>query len=614
MFDTLPSEILYHIADFLPPNSVCAVGRVSRRLHAIFTPIVYQSITLRATNEWALNVLDVDSFFLHHDYGRAQDCLRHTRHLCFQAPIQLVRFSRCAYYSIFRMTGMDGCSPDAMSEVVAHKQFLRDLELQVSRIFSCLNPHSLRTFEWKLGTCVPTSIFEADGYLARYQPHIEHLNLLTDGTCFHARHGLGGLSQLRTVKDLKWDGIQHREEVESLRGFLRCNHSHLESLSVGFTPSAFANSLSWNHLVGLGPGDGVCRTPTSMTFPSLTQLSLSQITLPSHFPSDECFTFHTLRSLSLRYCPNQLRLLHLLSKEPDKIQLDSLESCFDFLQDDHRHANAISQFLLSFNGLRNLYLHMSNFPPLGSDFVEGIRAHRATLKWLVYHERQLAPLDDSGLFEEDRDVSPNWVGELDHAIDQRQVTFLALSICPRAARTCLEPAREHSQLQLLHLRFSGPERLHLNLAQEIRALLLEIQRASSVGVCAPGSYFQGDNLDTHDPSRSTHIASLQSSALPHLAEAKAFLSFATWAFSPQGIPSLKALAFGDFSHEDRYEAQRFLIRRRDPSKESQATSEYPDFVPFEVADLDTWEGFLGDGARFLAACPGGGLMESPYDF
>lgn len=167
MLDSLPSEILYQIAEFvsiancksclavtsqcsfsqLPRTSLRSVGRVSRRLHVIFSPIVYQSVTLRAASEWALNVLDVDTFFLYHDYGRAQAYLRHTKHLCIQAPIQVVRFSRCAYYSIFRMTGMNGCSPDAMSEAVAHRHFLQDLELQVSRILSCLTPHSLRSFE-----------------------------------------------------------------------------------------------------------------------------------------------------------------------------------------------------------------------------------------------------------------------------------------------------------------------------------------------------------------------------------------------------------------------------------------------------------------------------------
>lgn len=97
-------------------------------------------------------------------------------------------------------------------------------------------------------------------------------------------------------------------------------------------------------------------------------------------------------------------------------------------------------------------------------------------------------------------------------------------------------------------------------------------------------------------------------------EAKAFISFARWAFGPQGIPSLRVLAFGDFSHEDRYEAQRFLVRRLDPLEESRVVSECLGFVPLDLADLESWDGLSGNGARFLAACPGNSLMESPYDF
>jgi hypothetical protein len=68
--------------------------------------------------------------------------------------------------------------------------------------------------------------------------------------------------------------------------------------------------------------------------------------------------------------------------------------------------NVLSEFLLLFRGLQNLHLHLSNFPLLGAAFVGAIYGHHDTLKSLVYYERQLVPLDESGLFEEDRDVNP----------------------------------------------------------------------------------------------------------------------------------------------------------------------------------------------------------------
>lgn len=145
-------------------------------------------------------------------------------------------------------------------------------------------------------------------------------------------------------------------------------------------------------------------------------------------------------------------------------------------------------------------------------------------------------------------------------------------------------------------------------------MIIESEPTSSAGNFAPGANLLDDKPNTYDPSRFRQIATLQSETPPSMPEAKAFISFARWVFGPQGIPSLRVLAFGDFSHEDRYEAQRFLVRRLDPLKESRVVSECLGFVPLDFADLESWDGLSGNGARFLAACPGNSLMESPYDF
>jgi hypothetical protein len=107
-----------------------------------------------------------------------------------------------------------------------------------------------------------------------------------------------------------------------------------------------------------------------------------------------------------------------------------------------------------------------------------------------------------------------------------------------------------------------------------------------------------------------------------IAEAEDFVSFAEWAFGPRGLPALQVLAFGDFSHGDRYSGQQFLLRRAYPAWEYGSkrvagdtcddTMRLP-FRPAELADLSIWDGVSVDGARFLSACPGDGLMESPYE-
>ncbi|KAJ6020264.1 hypothetical protein N7522_000339 [Penicillium canescens] len=105
-----------------------------------------------------------------------------------------------------------------------------------------------------------------------------------------------------------------------------------------------------------------------------------------------------------------------------------------------------------------------------------------------------------------------------------------------------------------------------------------------------------------------------------IAEAEELVSFAEWAFGPDGLPALQVLAFGDFSHGDRYRNQQFLMRRVYPSSGGKGlagpacddTTRLP-FHSADMSDSSIWDGSMVDGARFLSACPGGGLMESPYE-
>ena len=111
--------------------------------------LIYRTVTFRATSEWALNVLDVDSFFLHHGHDRGSGYLRHTQHLHVWAPIHLARFNRCAYYSIFRAAAFPQCTSTLgiSNDVKAHERFLDDITDQLRRVTVHLKPDSLRTFQ-----------------------------------------------------------------------------------------------------------------------------------------------------------------------------------------------------------------------------------------------------------------------------------------------------------------------------------------------------------------------------------------------------------------------------------------------------------------------------------
>ncbi|KAJ5409990.1 uncharacterized protein N7487_004349 [Penicillium crustosum] len=149
MLETLPCEILMLIADWLPPAHLRALSRVSSKLYSVLVPHIYRTIAFHAASEWALNVLDVDSFFLHLGQSRSVGYLQHVRNLQIQAPFHLVRFNRYAYYNIFRAAGLPE-SPTilgASDEATAYQQFLDDVKDQLQLVFTHLKPNSLSTFE-----------------------------------------------------------------------------------------------------------------------------------------------------------------------------------------------------------------------------------------------------------------------------------------------------------------------------------------------------------------------------------------------------------------------------------------------------------------------------------
>ncbi|OGE46739.1 hypothetical protein PENARI_c124G04245, partial [Penicillium arizonense] len=538
----------------------------------------------------------------------------------------------------------------ASDEATAHQQFLDDVKDQLQLIFTHLKPNRLSTFEWRLGTCVPVGVLDKEGYLSRYQQRLTRLSLVTDGTCPETLHRLEGVSRLSCLTAFEWEGLQHPSEVDLLRQCIRRNWRRLDHLSIGFVPSAFARALCWESLglqqseLGVGNiGTGETRNGDTgignlTALPALSTLSLSKVTLPPDISSERDAIFYSLRALTLRDCPNQLRLVQLLSRSQKPLRLTHFEFSFDYLlhePGEGRSLSAVVRFLCSFRGLQHLYLRLSNFPASKSHIQDAIRHHQSTLKSLVYHERQLAPIDADGLFEDDRDVSPAWVTNLSAIVDLGQVSALGLCASPSAARLCLRPTAKHSQLQILHLRFSGLDRIHRDIPREITTFLHETRKGysrhprscwGSVNRNASNDnynygpifdeYFDRSQFEYMDPQQ----AVLASSAA--IAEAEDLVSFAEWAFGPHGLPALQVLAFGDFSHGDRYRSQQFLMRRVYPSWEDgdkelaglacDDTTRLP-FRSADMSDPSLWDGAMVDGARFLSACPGGGLMESPYE-
>ncbi|KAJ5100801.1 hypothetical protein N7456_006853 [Penicillium angulare] len=614
MLQYLPAEILIIIAEWnerfwlarafaddiqLPPSALRCLIQANSTIYRALTPEVYRAVTFRAASEWALNVLDIDSFFRHH--SKDTQHLIHTRHLKIEAPIHLTRFNRCAAFNIFRAVGLDAnlSTIGTTNNEKAHGQFLEDISDQLHLAFAHLRPNSLRPFTWRLGTCLPPGILDREGYLIRHHKHLAHLSLVTDGSCPYAASHLNALPELSALKTLEWEGIQSAIEATLLRQCIRRNQARLETLSVKFSASA-ARLDFYQEVLGVqGP---VCLTSTDAVDPPpgflscLTSLKLARALLP-RTPVAAWSIVPRLKSLALRDCVNSCDFLEALSRTPHQLQLRLFKFSSDDLVSGPGKTNdlsAVTAFLLSFRGLKHLYLKVSNFAR-SHQIESALRHHDPTLKTLVYHEKQLTPIDNERLWWGTRDYCPAWI--LDTGEAKRLNRRSALALCANFSsvvsrlhenkvrkvqrsltwfikRVSLEPGARNSLLQVLHFRLTGTDHLHRDIQSEV---ISHIQREDKNCPCGcwrgltretslPVGDFDMVNL-WEEPfqafrARSSDDSDASGTLCSELDEIEEFLEFADWAFGPSGLPKLEVFAFGDFSYEERHRKQRFLARRK----------------------------------------------------
>ncbi|KAJ6125840.1 hypothetical protein N7471_010333 [Penicillium samsonianum] len=133
----------------------------------------------------------------------------------------------------------------------------------------------------------------------------------------------------------------------------------------------------------------------------------------------------------------------------------------------------------------------------------------------------------------------------------------------------------HSTIEILHIRFTGSEKFHRDISLEITTRL---RTKESRDICQnydidsarqrPFSNGWSDltSIVNDDPTSpgiwEMNQLDVMENLLSASSEAEEFLSFAEWAFGPTGLPKLRVLAFGDFSHKDQFQKQQFLTRRR----------------------------------------------------
>ncbi|KAF9884573.1 hypothetical protein FE257_001457 [Aspergillus nanangensis] len=541
MLHTLPLEILYMVAELLPWYTIRSMSQVSTGLYTTLVPRLYESIRFRTGSEWALNDLDIDLFFRRHGGLRTAQFLHHTK--------RIARFNRCVYYKTPRLpTVSHGYSIlGSPHEPTAHEDFIADLSAQLGRVFALLNPDTLHLFCWYLGTCMPTGILDDNGYLIHHQKNLHRVSLITDGTCPHAGQSFRGLTELTSLADIAWEGIRHRWEIDVLRICLQRNQTHLRKLQIGFLLCG-TDCLTVPELTQ--PWLGLPNEPYApRPFLLLTSLSLSNVRFPGEvLNSAPTLSFQSLQELRLLRCDNQLRFLWLLAQTDNPPPLKRLEVNSDLLHesDDRLVYMAIVELLLSLHGLQHLHIKLTNFPRLLPGLREAILRHQSSLRSFSFHERQLIAVDEGGFFEDVRDVSPRWTRDIPQVIQHCALTAVGLCLTPLIAHNLFVHVAEHSSIQLLHIRFSGEERVHRNLRREI---MFELHKKGVQSHCARRHNREASTLYRIFSAFAWTAADQRYvRSGPVNIEAREFVAFSQWAFGATGLPALQVLALGDFSH------------------------------------------------------------------
>lgn len=114
-----------------------------------------------------------------------------------------------------------------------------------------------------------------------------------------------------------------------------------------------------------------------------------------------CPQFENLKSLTMRECWNQLSFLQYLMRGGGRMRLAHFKISSDYIQQethDLHEPSIVIDLLLSLRGLNQLHLMFSNVWGTFSGVHQAIRHHQATLRSFIYHERQLLPIHDNGIF------------------------------------------------------------------------------------------------------------------------------------------------------------------------------------------------------------------------
>lgn len=262
---------------------------------------------------------------------------------------------------------------------------------------------------WSMGTCLPRAVIG----LANRHKYIRSLSLTTDGSCSYPRYDPQAHSGLKCLRTFSWRGLRSQYDFEVLRDILEANNEHLEDLALELVdwnragrlyspPLLPPNNFSATNVLNMRNGQ-----PGS-SFPSLTSLSLSHVSFESVSSEIVCaLNMDQLRSLKLRYCPDEWILLEQIMSSGCSIRLTSLELVIQLRPYFDDEAEILTRFLASFETLVDLFLSLPECEGWDGISESLYRSHQPNLRRLIIHDRVLFDDDDGDYFECDGSLEEN---------------------------------------------------------------------------------------------------------------------------------------------------------------------------------------------------------------
>ena len=149
---------------------------------------------------------------------------------------------------------------------------------------------------------------------------------------------------------------------------------------------------------------------TDSTFQHLSLCNISLFSACKAIMSAVCM--EKLRSLKLIHCHHTFRFLKKLAKSTHAFRLNSFEVVFDEYSSVSGwydgNTNPIGEFLMTFEGLEELYISTQNSNSTIGAFLDPILHHRFSLTRLVHHDRGVDMDEESDRFELFRDFPLPW--------------------------------------------------------------------------------------------------------------------------------------------------------------------------------------------------------------